>query len=151
VTTTRRPQRGWGRPDLRVVDVTALEPCTAVSAARQIAEHIGCGHGQAEEMVSRYLDEVSEQIGVSVHQWGLDPQDLAAILTDNGHQVTGADSLPDPLGCARAAVTDAEHTAHQAEDADRTATATTTATTTGTEDVPDADVDAGGAVDGWGS
>jgi hypothetical protein len=123
VSTSRGPNPGPGRPDLHVVDVNALQPCTAVSAARQIAAHAGCTRGEAEQMVGRYLDEVSEQIGVSVHQWGLDPHDLAAILTDNGHQVSGADDLPDPLHRAGAAVADAvadaQRTAHRTEVCER--------------------------------
>ncbi|MCO1659210.1 hypothetical protein [Pseudonocardia humida] len=109
------PHLASGRPDLHVVDVHALEPCTAASAVRQIVEHIGCTRSEAEAMVGRYLDEVSEQVGCSVRQWGLDPHDLAAILTDNGHAVTGADELPDPLDRAAASVADVEHAADQAE------------------------------------
>jgi hypothetical protein len=110
------PEMTTGRPDLHVVDVNALEPCTATSAARQIAEHTGCSRPDAEAMVGRYLDEVSEQIGVSVHQWGLDPHDLAAILTDNGHPVSGADDRPEALDQARVAVAEAER-AHGADEA----------------------------------
>src|SRR4051812_14299858 len=123
MTASRGPNPGPSRPDLRVVDVNALEPCTAVSAAGQIAEHAGCSRAEADDMVGRYLDEVSEQIGCSVHQWGLDPHDLAAILTDNGHHITGAETLPDPLDRAGAAVTDAEHTAHLATVDDHTSQA----------------------------
>jgi hypothetical protein len=154
VITSRGPNPGSGRPDLRVVDVNALEPCTVVSAARQLAAHIGCGRREAELMVGRYLDEVSEQIGCSVHRWGLDPHDLAAILTDNGHQVSGADALSDPLDRAGAAVAGAEHTAHLAGTGER-ATAMDTDTDTDTDTdfaaAAEADVDAGGAVDRWGS
>ncbi|MCO1658896.1 hypothetical protein [Pseudonocardia humida] len=106
------PEFAAGRPDLHVVDIHALEPCTAVSAARQIAEHVGCSRQQAEAMVGRYLDEVSDQVGVSVHQWGLDAHDLAAILTDNGHEVAGAGDRPDALDQARAAVAEADHAHH---------------------------------------
>jgi hypothetical protein len=139
--TTARPAPG--QPDLRVVDAHALEPCTAVSAARQIAAHTGCTRGQAEQMVGRYLDEVSEQVGCSVHQWGLDPHDLAAILTDNGHSVTGADELPDPLDQASEAVAGAEQAAVEAEIASTAPTDTDSAgdTATGTDD----------RADGWGS
>ncbi|MCO1658116.1 hypothetical protein [Pseudonocardia humida] len=114
------PHLASGRPDLHVVDVNALEPCTAVSAARQIAEHIGCTRSEGEAMVGRYLDEVSEQVGCSVHQWGLDAHDLAAILTDNGHPVTGTDELPDPLDRAGESVADAAHAAAQAETSQHT-------------------------------
>jgi hypothetical protein len=133
------PHATTTRPDLHVIDVHALEPCTAVSAARQIAEHTGCTRAEAEQMVGRYLDEVSEQVGCSVHQWGLDPHDLAAILTDHGHRVTGADDLPDPLHRASQSVAGAEHATAAAEVASTALADTETAGATDDR------------IDGWGS
>jgi hypothetical protein len=66
---------------------------------------------------------------------GPGPHDLAAILTDNGHIVRGADALPDPLDRADAAVTDAEHTA-------RSLGAVSDRTTTQADVVTDAEIDA---------
>jgi hypothetical protein len=76
-------------------------PRTARDAARELAEE---GRTQAEALVSRYLDDMSERIGVPVHQWGLDAADLDEIrageqratlaAVDDAHEAVAA--VPEP-------------------------------------------------------
>ena len=54
---------------------------TAEEAARELAAD-GRPLDQARAVVRGYLDDVSEQVGTSVHLWGLDEADLAAIRAD---------------------------------------------------------------------
>ncbi len=53
-------------------------PRTALDAARELAAE-GRTQAEAEALVSRYLDDMSERIGVPVHRWGLDAVDLDEI------------------------------------------------------------------------
>jgi hypothetical protein len=78
-------------------------PRTALDAARELAAE-GRTQAEAEALVSRYLDDMSERVGVSVHQWGLDAADLDEIrageqsatlaAVDDAHVAVAA--LPDP-------------------------------------------------------
>lgn len=58
--------------------VAVQPPMTAEAAARALA---GPDRtlDDSRALVRQYLDEVSQQIGVPVHRWGLDEQDLHAI------------------------------------------------------------------------
>jgi hypothetical protein len=55
-----------------------LLPRTAEQAARELAEQ-GRPLADARAMVADYLDATSAEIGVPVHQWGLDAHDVAEI------------------------------------------------------------------------
>jgi hypothetical protein len=46
------------------------------SSALAVRELAAEGHPDAEAMVCSYLDDVSERVGVPVHQWGLDESDM---------------------------------------------------------------------------
>ena len=51
------------------------------SSAQAVRELAAEGHPDAEAMVRRYLDDVSERVGVPVHRWGLDESDMDEIRT----------------------------------------------------------------------
>ncbi|WP_298797130.1 hypothetical protein [Pseudonocardia sp. 73-21] len=67
--------------------VAVQPPMTAETAARALA---GPGRtlDDSRALVRQYLDEVSRQVGVPVHRWGLDEEDLRAI---GSGAVTAAD------------------------------------------------------------
>jgi len=69
------------------------EPMTATSAAHALVEE-GFAADTASAMVRGYLDDVSREIGMSVHRWGIDHADLAAIIArhDTDHHDDVADS-----------------------------------------------------------
>lgn len=57
-------------------------PAGYVRSARQAARELaaeGRSIGEAEAMVSAYLDAVARATGLPVHRWGLDDVDLDAI------------------------------------------------------------------------
>lgn len=57
----------------------AEQTISRADAVRRLADH-GFERAEAERMITRYLDETSEQVGVSVHRWGLDQHDVDAML-----------------------------------------------------------------------
>lgn len=61
-------------------------PADEVVSYREAADRLtAMGHdrARAEALIADYLDETSREIGVSVHQWGLDQHDLDAIASRN--------------------------------------------------------------------
>ncbi len=54
---------------------------SAEEAAHELAAE-GRSLDEARALVRGYLDDVSEQVGTSVHRWGLDAADLAAMRAD---------------------------------------------------------------------
>jgi hypothetical protein len=61
-------------------------PADEVVSYREAADRLtAMGHdrARAEAMIADYLDQTSREIGVSVHQWGLDQHDLDAIAGRN--------------------------------------------------------------------
>ncbi len=56
----------------------AEETITRREAAERLTEH-GHNPAAAQAMVADYLDDTSREIGVPVHQWGLDQHDVDAI------------------------------------------------------------------------
>lgn len=80
-------------------------------SAEQAAHEIAGPHrplADARALVRGYLDDVSERVGVPVHQWGLDEADLAEIESDRtGHigagpvQVAGDGLSGEPAGAVR--------------------------------------------------
>ncbi len=66
-------------------------PWSAEDAAHELAAD-GLTLDQARALVRDYLDDVSEQVGTSVHPWGLDAADLADIRqTGRGHAADEAE------------------------------------------------------------
>lgn len=61
------------------IPATFQPPMTAAQAADVLAES-GFDPAQARAMVAGYLDDTSREMGVSVHQWGLDDTDLDDIV-----------------------------------------------------------------------
>jgi hypothetical protein len=52
---------------------------------------------QARDALTRYLDDTSREVGVSVHRWGLDLHDVEAIAaTDRARQVVESSEQRDP-------------------------------------------------------
>jgi hypothetical protein len=75
--------------------VAAQPPMTAEAAAREL---VGPGRtlDDARDLVRDYLDEVSDQVGVPVYQWGLDEEDLRAIEIGALRDPDAAERTPDP-------------------------------------------------------
>lgn len=63
-------------------------PRSALDAARELAAE-GRTQAEAEALVRRYLDDMSERIGASVHQWGLDAADLDEIRAGDTRAAVG--------------------------------------------------------------
>lgn len=78
----------------------------ATAAARELAEE-GWPIEQSNAMVAAYLDDVSERVGLPVHQWGLDDADLDEIrgagsartggTVEHAHEAVAA--IPAPRSC----------------------------------------------------
>lgn len=78
--------------------IAVTERASASAAADEVVSYreavdrltaMGHDRARAEGLISDYLDQTSREIGVSVHQWGLDQHDLDAIAGRN------------PAGCFR--------------------------------------------------
>jgi hypothetical protein len=70
---------------------------TAADASSELVER-GFDREQAQAMVASYLDATSREVGCSVHQWGLDDDDLdqiAAHRTAAGTDMSGLDGADD--------------------------------------------------------
>ncbi|MHA6629144.1 hypothetical protein ACU61A_27230 [Pseudonocardia sichuanensis] len=92
MTTQTYDQRGTFRagPDLGPA-------MTAADASDELVER-GFDREQAQAMVAGYLDATSRELGCSVHQWGLDDDDLdhiAANRTAAGTDMSGLDTAHD--------------------------------------------------------
>lgn len=57
----------------------AEEAITHREAVERLTEH-GYDQATAQRMVADYLDDTSREIGVSLHQWGMDQHDVDAII-----------------------------------------------------------------------
>jgi hypothetical protein len=71
-----------------------------LSHAEVVAEltRAGMTTAQARDALTRYLDDTSREVGVSVHRWGLDLHDVQAITaTDRARQVAEAPEQRDPV------------------------------------------------------
>ncbi|MEK6438942.1 hypothetical protein [Pseudonocardia sp. T1-2H] len=55
----------------------SLVPVSATEAAARISVEAGRSPQVAEAIVRAYLDDLSAEVGVPVHQWGLDAADVA--------------------------------------------------------------------------
>jgi hypothetical protein len=70
---------------------------TAADASSELVER-GFDRAQAQAMVAGYLDATSRELGCSVHQWGLDDDDLdriAAHRTAAGTDIAALDDAAD--------------------------------------------------------
>ena len=83
------------------------DPGQTYSAEQAAHELVGPHRplADARALVRGYLDEVSERVGVPVHQWGLDEADLAEIESDQMSaglvQVAGDGLAGEPAGAVR--------------------------------------------------
>jgi 3-oxoacyl-(acyl-carrier-protein) synthase len=72
---------------------------TAADASDELVER-GFDREQAQATVAGYLDATSRELGCSVHQWGLDDDDLDHITahrTATGTDMSGLDASDDDL------------------------------------------------------
>jgi hypothetical protein len=77
----RRPGRAAGVDRGEGPRLDAGPALTAEETAQKLAAD-GRSLDEARTLVRGYLDDVSEQVGTSVHRWGLDEADLAAMRAD---------------------------------------------------------------------
>ena len=61
--------------------------------------HAGMTADQARDALTRYLDDTSRQVGVSVHRWGLDLHDVQAIA--HTHRAGQVAAMPEQRGPGR--------------------------------------------------
>ena len=85
-TAIRRGRRRTGPAELGLTGgegppIDAGPALTAEEAAHELAAD-GRPLDEARAVVRGYLDDASERVGTSVHLWGLDEADLAAMRAD---------------------------------------------------------------------
>ncbi|GAA0897627.1 hypothetical protein [Pseudonocardia zijingensis] len=91
-------------------------PMTAQEVAEAVAEDLGVSRGAAAEMVRGYLDETSERVGVSVHNWTLDESDVEAITSSAQATTATAAAVAEATAAVAAATAQLDEPAAAAAD-----------------------------------